>query len=677
MANKLCTDRAEHLQELFLSANWKGYFKTISDTIGFNLSVFSEDGSLIFSTDDYYPICRPLLSSPDFRAKCDAYCRCTMMSAISKGKPVIYKCYAKMMSFALPVEYLSEKGIILGQGSFSSYEDFLEFMGRLSLFKVRDFSVTGPLKFTTAENARNACRLVDSSINQLLKNSQDAILLKQKMDSLKDVLGMWGVAAKEQPETVYKYMIANLFTLLDIKHVAILTLDRQRGVFTSLYSVKDEGPTEAFSIKADDIILQALRKGKPFVSSMDPFMAGRIDFLKDLEIFYFFPILTRPRLESVLGIFGSPLKAGDISIINAFCKQTAISIENQRLHHELCRKLDIFAAISELTKTIAPIFDYKALLQTILDKSADLLKAEQGSLMLLDRETEVLLLEAKKGIGDGITEKLRIKKGEGIAGKVAEFGEPFLVEDVENDPRIKQKNRLRYKTRSFVSVPVRIEDRIIGVLNLSDKITGEAFDEDDLKLIQSFATQAAIVMERNSFYTQIEELRRLSITDPLTGLLNRRYLLDRLEEELSRSQRHGRLFSLLMLDIDGFKDYNDTFGHPMGDRALKAISEAILNSVRSIDIVSRYGGDEFMVILPETDKALAVSIAERLKSDVGKTELANSLTDAGLSPSNLTLSIGIASYPEDGNTTEMLIEHVDKALYLAKNKGRNRIEVFS
>ncbi|MBI1811291.1 MAG: diguanylate cyclase [Nitrospirae bacterium] len=664
-------DRARHLQNLFLSESWKGRFKALSDTTGFNLRIYSEDGNPIFSTEEYCPMCRGLLSAPDFRSKCDTYCHNTMMEAFSKCHPITYKCYAKIMSFAFPVEYMGDKVVILGQGSFPTYGDFREFIKHLSFSKVEIFPVTGPLKFTTAEDARNACSLVDSSIAQLLKNTQETITLKKKVDSLKKVLGMWGVASQEQPETLYKYMTANLFTLLDIKYIAIFSLDKERGSYKSLYSLKkNDRAAETFSISEHDIIVQELLKGKPFVSSMEPYMTGRVDFPEDTNVFYFFPILVNQRLEGILGIFDNQLKESDIAIINRFCTQTAISIENQRLHRKLYRKLDRFATVSDITKTLTPILNYETLLQTILDKSAELLRAEQGSLMLLDHETETLLLKAKRGMNDSITEKLRIQKGEGIAGKVAELGEPFLVEDVENDPRINQKNRLPYKTRSFVSVPITIQGRVIGVLNLSDKTTGEIFNKEDLELIQAFATQAAIVMERNVFYTQTKELRKLAITDPLTGLLNRRYLSERLEEELLRSQRHDRLLSLLMVDIDGFKGYNDTFGHPIGDKALKATAESILRSVRSVDIASRYGGDEFVIILPETGKTLAVSIAERLRSDVAEIKsLPGGLT--------LTISIGVASYPEDGKISELLLGNVDKALYLAKNRGGNRIEVFS
>jgi diguanylate cyclase (GGDEF)-like protein len=458
--------------------------------------------------------------------------------------------------------------------------------------------------------------------------------------------------------------------------MAILTLDRLRETYTSLYHLLKSGEqAEALSISEHDTIVKELLGGRPFILSAEPITDPRADFLVGMGALYFFPIMVNKKLEAILRIADRVLQEGDNQIITAFCKQTALSLENHHLHHDLNKKFNRFAAISELTKAITPIQNYETLLRTILDKSAALLKAEQGSLMLLDHETDDLLLEAKKGIVEGVTEKLRIQRGEGIAGKVVEFGEPFLVDNLENDPRIKQKNRQHYKTRSFVSVPLKVEDHIIGVLNLSDKDSGEVFNEEDLKLIQSFATHAAIVMERNVFFNQTEELKKLTITDHLTGLLNRRYLYERLKEEMARSERHGHLLSLLMLDLDGFKYYNDTLGHLFGDQMLKEIAETLLNTVRSMDVVARYGGDEFMVILPETAESLAIDIAERLRSNVAKKVVL--AQDAAGGPHMLTASIGIVCYPEHGETVELLLENVDKALYRAKNKGKNRIEVFS
>jgi diguanylate cyclase (GGDEF)-like protein len=490
---------------------------------------------------------------------------------------------------------------------------------------------------------------------------------------------MWGTSAEERPETLYKDMIGKLSSLLDIECLAILVFDSRRGRYSNLYSLSRSGrPSEVISLSEHNVIVKELLAGKPFVLSAEPVRDPRADFLNGMGALYFFPIMVNKKLEGILRIEDRVLREGDKQIVTAFCQHASLSLENHQMRQDLFKKLGRFAAVSELTKAITPIQNFQTLLRTILDKSAELLKAEQGSLMLIDHNTDDLLLEVKKGVVEGVSERLRIGRGEGIAGKVAELGEPILVENLESDPRIRQKNRQHYKTRSFLSVPLKINERTIGVLNLSDKVSGEVFNDEDLHLILSFATHAAVVMERNVYYHRNEELKKLTITDPLTGLLNRRYLYERLKDELARSERHGHSLSLLMLDLDGFKHCNDDYGHAFGDQMLKSVAEIFLNTVRSMDVVARFGGDEFMVILPETGETLAVDIAERIRSAVAKRTMAHKNQGAGDAPQHaLTASIGIVCFPEHGDTVEFLLENVDKALYRAKSKGKNRIEVFA
>ena len=142
----------------------------------------------------------------------------------------------------------------------------------------------------------------------------------------------------------------------------------------------------------------------------------------------------------------------------------------------------------------------------------------------------------------------------------------------------------------------------MGVLNIADKITGEVFSEDDLNLLLSFATHASIAIERSEYYNKSEVLKKISITDPLTELLNRRYFEERLMEEIERSRRYHYPLSLIILDIDDFKNYNDVNGHLIGDEGLRITASCIRNAVRTIDVVARYGGEEFAVILPQTKK---------------------------------------------------------------------------
>ena len=172
---------------------------------------------------------------------------------------------------------------------------------------------------------------------------------------------------------------------------------------------------------------------------------------------------------------------------------------------------------------------------------------------------------------------------------MAERGTALIVHDIEGDERFRKKNRPRYRTKSFISIPLKIENRVVGVLNIADKVTGEVFNPDDLALLQTFAAYASVAIERTQLSEKTRELKRISITDPLTGVLNRRYMQERLTEEVDRSHRHGHALSYLMVDLDEFKEYNDTHGHMAGDEALKTVAQCIRGSLRTIDVVSSSG----------------------------------------------------------------------------------------
>lgn len=667
----------EQLQDLFWTEMWRDHFAALSESLGFSLRVYSQTGTLIFAPPGPAPLC-PVFRSPSssFVAHHFAECQPRMLNVLETRKPDIFKCSAKIISFALPIEYMGERAVIFGQGSFTSYEDFREYLSIVNTDELETVSLNVPTCFTSYEQVWKACLFVADSVKWLLKNTQETAILRDKFDRLKNIIGIWGTIDEERPEKICNHMVSELASLLDVDCISILIHDKKQRIYTNRSGITAGGGEREIYLSEHDTVVADLIGEKTFVRTPEAPQERGADHPQGSGVRYFFPIMIGKNLDGILYAAGRDLTEGDRQIISSLCRQTALFLENRRLQHKLARKFERFAAISELTKSITPIQNFETLVRTILDMSAYLLKAERGSLMLIDQETDALLLEAKKGMIEGVVDKLRINRGEGIAGRVAAIGEPILVEDLENDPRIKQKNRGSYKTRSFLSVPLKIDERIIGVLNLSDKVSGEVFNEDDLSLILSFATQAAVVMERQAFINKTEELKRLTITDPLTGLANRRYLSERLKNELARAERYNHPLSLLMLDLDGFKACNDTRGHLFGDGILRTIADTLFQTVRSMDIVARYGGDEFIVVLPETAESLARDIAERIRGNImRKVPVRNGGDDT--ETHMLTASIGIVCYPEHGKTSEQLLENVDQALYRAKKMGKNRTEVFS
>ncbi len=332
-------------------------------------------------------------------------------------------------------------------------------------------------------------------------------------------------------------------------------------------------------------------------------------------------------------------------------------------------RLNGFYALEQVYRSIAPVLDREELYQTILAKSSELVSAERGSLMILDSKNKVLSVKASKGIDINITENLRIKMGEGISGSIAAKGLPVVVKNIEAEVP-SWKNRPVYKTKSFISIPLKLDNRVIGVINMSDKASGASFSEDDLHLLLSFANYASIALERGAYYSMSEELKMLSMTDPLTGLFNRRYFRERLYEEVERVKRHDECFSTFVIDIDNFKSFNDKYGHLAGDEILKGVSKVIRDAVRSMDVVARYGGEEFAVILPHTNKKDSYIIAERIRKGV---EEHRPETEFKEWP---TISLGVAEFPHDANHIDDLINKADSAMYHAKRMGKNRVVVY-
>lgn len=320
--------------------------------------------------------------------------------------------------------------------------------------------------------------------------------------------------------------------------------------------------------------------------------------------------------------------------------------------------------ILNFDKKISQINNLEKLIDFIIEKSCMILESERCSLMLLDEESQELCIKGAIGMDEKVIAQEGIKLRNEIASRVIEENLPLLVKDVEQDKRIKRKNRLCYHSKSFMSVPIKLNERLIGVVNVTDKNlpSNNVYTELDLKILTAIVRQAAIAIENAKIY---KELRYLTITDSMTNLYNYRYFSRNLDREINRVNRFQRPLCLLMMDIDHFKAYNDSFGHVAGDHLLRQIGKVLLKSVRDIDIVCRYAGDEFAIIMSETDLQEAKLAAERILHGVSNLEFAR----------KVTVSIGIARYHLHSKKQELVLK-ADNALYEAKKNGRNRICVY-
>jgi diguanylate cyclase (GGDEF)-like protein len=317
--------------------------------------------------------------------------------------------------------------------------------------------------------------------------------------------------------------------------------------------------------------------------------------------------------------------------------------------------------------------DPKQTYAAILMNSKDLLQAERASLLVYDEATKELTLKAAIGIPTDIAEVSSMRLGEGISGEALEAGRPVMVDDLEAAGLTPAPAERQYKTKSFISYPIAIGGRRIGVLNVTDKSGGGNYDEVDLSLLEIVAPQVALALERAEWQEKAEQFQLMSITDPLTSLPNRRYLEERLAEEVNRSRRYEQPLSFLMVDIDDFKLYNDLNGHQAGDLALQMTAQGLKGTLRSADVASRYGGEEFSVLLPQTSLHEAGVIAERMREKIELTRFPHGKSQP---LGAVTISIGVSTFSGAVNTAEQIIWAADRALYQAKSEGKNKLAFY-
>jgi diguanylate cyclase (GGDEF)-like protein len=246
---------------------------------------------------------------------------------------------------------------------------------------------------------------------------------------------------------------------------------------------------------------------------------------------------------------------------------------------------------------------------------------------------------------------------------MSETGQPLIVPDTRTHQGWIDHPATHW-IRSYAGAPIQVKGKTVGFINLNAAVPGY-FKEEHARRLQAFANQAAIAVENAQLYAQTQQL---AITDDLTGLYNRRGLFELGRREVERAVRFGHCLSVLMLDIDHFKAVNDSYGHQTGDQVLQILSKRCLENIREIDILGRYGGEEFVILLPESNPENTQQVAERLRKLIE-----NQPFPTRQGSVQITISLGLATVCEREEDLAALIERADQALYIAKRSGRNRV----
>jgi len=356
-------------------------------------------------------------------------------------------------------------------------------------------------------------------------------------------------------------------------------------------------------------------------------------------------------------------------LVTAFADQVAITLENARLYESAVQNASRFETLYKLSQVISANLRSEQIYAAIHEATSELMETEFFSISLVNEKAG--LIEDVYMVDRGEPVPLTSRPlGQGLFGKVLDSGRSVLYNTFNNE-MITESGALLIGdpeedgiSQSVLVVPLKIGSRLVGVIS-AQSYKPYAYTDTDVELLELLGANAAIAIENARLFREVQEL---AVTDPLTGLYNRRKLIELGESEFASSLRYERELAAIMLDCDGFKRLNDTFGHTVGDQVLIRLSEISLASIRKADILARYGGDEFMILLPETGIEAALVVAERLRQDVIRAPFA---TNAGNLP--FSVSVGVASLDKEVHSLGHLLDRADFASYVSKDSGGNRV----
>jgi diguanylate cyclase (GGDEF)-like protein len=704
-------------QAITAPEEWAEAQESLAAASGLSILLVSGPQPPALAVSNNNSICQAFQSSPKHVRLCDPYCGQAHERALKAGSTTHYRCHAGLHCFTMPVQISKgkKKLAVIGGRAFLTSADYRALAERFrvgdlqellssDLFKNVVFAsrqdlddlavgvaeVVAQFKGGTGETETQAVVAKDEGGEAGAAGS--AALKDEREASVATPVGQANVHAAQpaatqtvglfhsryfQPGGAFSEACSTALDSLAQKHqlksLALLMRDRNSLLF-ACGKGRFEKFTPPLEIGLKDARLGVVAKARTSLALYEDAegykplgnLQGAVDASKKAELF---PLVVGDEVKAALLIAETKLTDEKRAAIANYCRDIALPLEVLRLRTELEQRTkfaDYLQSFTERIYSLEPADTY----HSILHHSAELLHAERGSLLLFDEASNELAVKAAMGLNADARSQTRIRLGDGVSGGVMLAGRPLVVRDLKASGHKPAPAERLYKTDSFISFPISIGGRKVGVLNVTDKAGGGSYDQIDLDLLETIAPQMALALDRAEWHEKAEQFQLISITDPLTGLLNRRYLEERLAEELRRSKRQGYEMSFMMIDIDDFKQYNDRNGHQAGDLALEMTAQCLKSALRGADVASRYGGEEFCILLPQTALTEALAIAERIKRRIERTRFPNGKQQP---LGAVTVSIGVAAFSPERETPEAIIRDADRSLYLAKHQGKNRV----
>jgi diguanylate cyclase (GGDEF)-like protein len=656
---------------------WGRIQESLAGVTGFSFTTLGRNGKVLAESGEA-ALCTLLARSSAGGEFCRGSCFAAAEESRRENATRFFRCSAGLQCFVSPVRVDGHPvATVLGGRILERAPDSRFFHGlaaRLGLPEEGVLKAVGELKLANSRSLSRTAAMVEQMTEVLFSSMYHQGQAQRKLALMTSLFHLGtDLSPDKDPHEIYALIVNTISILFDVEGACFLLRHPANGAFRVMTAF---GSAEEYALQMElspdsDLLGEVLETKTPLVTG-DYHRLLRSGLPEQVRSAGFFPFLFGESVKGLLLVLNTPLDEEAAGLVFSFCSQASTAVQNTILRQELRERIEEAGRLTRIQGRLGSILDREILLRTLFEETAELAKAEQASLMILDTKTNELVVRLAKGEYSQVIRKVALTPGEGLAGKVVQGGRPLVVSDLQTDSRFRRRSRQRYRSGSFLILPVSAGNRVVGVINLADKSDG-VYTQEDVNSLMTVVGHASLALQRSDLFLMTKELKKISTTDPLTQLLNRRYFQRRSQEEILRAQRHSSPLSLVMLDLDDFKFYNDHHGHPAGDSLLIGVSRGIREAVRSIDVVSRFGGEEFAILSPQTDTREAMIVAERVRESVQSRPFPHREKQP---LGTISLSAGVATYPHQAGSLQELLDNADRALYRAKGAGKNQVVLY-
>lgn len=655
-------------------ALWSEFQDSMSEFAGLSVQVFDEKGVFVHASPRLPSLCAFFQRYPETQVACQKDCFSKVARCRDARKTLSGRCHAGLSFRVIPIRRRNrlESVILVGRvlTEVLGGEQYLGFIERYKLSgELFLESLAGVRSLGSQDLDRFAVfvrRLATRFVATDTRMARRRYLLDRRQGLLDFARQATDIHDRGPGGT--REVLESLGRIYAMDGAAILLAGEEENRFDVHASVGlGEETLHALATRDWPRIFATHGRGSRLV------LAGRPEMLKAGLDCKEVPLVVQ-QLEfgslvaGYLVVSSAALSAGELKLLESAAAFLAVRVVHLR-SSERARQRDVEARLlAQMAERCLTAHSVKELLPLALEAAMVSLGARRGSILLAEergRITEHHLRGDHAPISGSIEEL----QPDSVSHKVFINRQPMLVQDTSQEPGLSAGRQYPYASRSFVSVPLRENGHALGVLHLTERPGEAVFTPRDLALLERLSLQASAAIRKARLEEEVQTLRVSSCIDHLTGVHNRRYLDEQLAVEVKRARRFGQPVAVAMFDVDSFKSVNDTMGHEYGDSVLKMIAGTVRRQLRSVDILARYGGDEFVLVLPGTDADGALSTVEKLRTLIASTELP--ADRGGSPPRSFTVSAGLSVYPGLATGAEELIRRADQSLLQAKMAGRN------